>query len=104
MKIFNIQKRKTNKLKRKLNKMVKTLSILNENNLTENQINRIYFINQNIENLQNYIDLLIYELNEKKTNIKENTDIKELKKKNEESQEILDKFLPLMLYYQMVKH
>jgi hypothetical protein len=104
MKIFNIQKRKTNKLKRKLNKMVKTLSILNENNLTENQINRIYFINQNIENLQNYIDLLIYELNEKKTNIKENTDIKELKKKDEESQEILDKFLPLMLYYQMVKH
>nr|QDY52393.1 hypothetical protein 7_41 [Mimiviridae sp. ChoanoV1] len=104
MKIFNIQKRKTNKLKRKLNKMVKTLSILNENNLTENQINRIYFINQNIENLQNYIDLLIYELNEKKTNIKENTDIKELKKKDEEAQEILDKFLPLMLYYQMVKH
>mgnify|MGYP003689419421 FL=1 len=53
MKIFNIQKRRTNKLKRKLNKMVKTLSNLNENNLTENQINRIYFINQNIENLQN---------------------------------------------------
>ena len=100
MKIFNIQKRRTNKLKRKLNKMVKTLSNLNENNLTENQINRIYFINQNIENLQNYIDLLIYELNEKKTNIKEN--IEELKKKDEEAQEILDKFLPLMLYYQSV--
>ena len=100
MKIFNIQKRRTNKLKRKLNKMVKTLSNLNENNLTENQINRIYFINQNIENLQNYIDLLIYELNEKKSNIKEN--IEELKKKDEEAQEILDKFLPLMLYYQSV--
>lgn len=104
MKIFNIQKRRTNKLKRKLNKMVKTLSNVDENDLTENQINRIYFINQNIENLQNYIDLLIYELNEKKTNIKENTDIEELKKKDEEAQEILDKFLPLMLYYQMVKH
>ena len=43
MKIFNIQKRRTNKLKRKLNKMEKTLRNLNENNLTENQINRIYF-------------------------------------------------------------
>ena len=113
MKILNIQKRKANKLKRKLNKMIKSLSEIEENNLTNSQINRIYFINQNIENLQNYIDLLMFELKNNKTNKdnngsnkdnnKLNKDMEELKKKDEEAQEILDKFLPLMLFYQTVK-
>ena len=109
MKIFGFHKRNVNRLKRKLNKLNKNLSYdkLNKN-LSDDKLNKnnllydkLYFINQNINNLINFIDMVNYDL--KNNNIK-NTKILDLIEKDKEAQEILDKFLPLMLYYQTIKH
>ena len=118
--ILNIQRKKTNKLKRKLNKLNKNLSLLSmeENYNIEEKYNRdddftekIYFISQIMNNLENFVEMLNYEikykLNKKKENkliIKNNEKIKKLIDCDIEAQRIIDKFLPLMLYYQLIKY
>lgn len=102
MKIVDIEKKKINRLKRKLNQFNKNLSLLEEEQLNnQNLMDKIYFINQNIQNLENFIDLLNSEI---KNNFQIDNNISDLIEKDQEAQEILDKFLPLMLYYQMVKN
>ena len=120
-KILNIQRKKTNKLKRKLNKLNKNLSLLSikENNNSEKEkynrdddfVEKIYFINQIMNNLENFVEMLNYEikykLNKKKENkliINNNEKIKKLIDCDIEAQKIIDKFLPLMLYYQLIKY
>ena len=120
-KILNIQRKKTNKLKRKLNKLNKNLSLLSikENNNPEKEnynrdddfVEKIYFINQIMNNLENFVEMLNYEikykLNKKKENkliINNNEKIKKLIDCDIEAQKIIDKFLPLMLYYQLIKY
>jgi len=118
-KILNIQRKKTNKLKRKLNKLNKNLSLLSmeENYNIEEKYNRddftekIYFISQIMNNLENFVEMLNYEikykLNKKKENkliIKNNEKIKKLIDCDIEAQRIIDKFLPLILYYQLIKY
>lgn len=101
MKIVDIEKKKINRLKRKLNQFNKNLSQLDEEQINnKNLMDKIYFINQNIYNLENFIDLLNAEI---KNNFQIDNNISDLIEKDQEAQEILDKFLPLMLYYQMVK-
>tara|TARA_B100001248_G_C27203939_1_gene372571 strand:+ start:171 stop:491 length:321 start_codon:yes stop_codon:yes gene_type:complete len=102
MKIVDIEKKKINRLKRKLNQFNKNLSQLEEEQLNnQNLMDKIYFINQNIQNLENFIDLLNSEI---KNNFQIDNNMSDLIEKDQEAQEILDKFLPLMLYYQMVKN
>jgi len=126
-KILNLQRKKTNKLKRKLNKLNKNLSLLciEENynieeekyNMDDNFTEKIYFISQIMNNLENFVEMLNYEikykLNKKKENkiiienkriIENNEKIKKLIDCDIEAQEIIDKFLPLMLYYQLIKY
>ena len=125
-KILNIQRKKTNKLKRKLNKLNKNLSLLcideknNSENDNEDFSDKIYFINQIMNNLENFVEMINYEikykLNNKNKNkenksiienkriIENNEKIKKLIDCDIESQEIIDKFLPLMLYYQLIKY
>ena len=79
----------------------KNLSQLDEEQINnKNLMDKIYFINQNIYNLENFIDLLNAEI---KNNFQIDNNISDLIEKDQEAQEILDKFLPLMLYYQMLK-
>ena len=102
MKIVDIEKKKINRLKRKLNQFNKNLSQLEEEQINnQNLMDKIYFINQNIQNLENFIDLLNSEI---KNNFQIDNNMSDLIEKDQEAQEILDKFLPLMLYYQMVKN
>ena len=102
MKIVDIERKKINRLKRKLNQFNKNLSQLDEEQINnKNLMDKIYFINQNIYNLENFIDLLNTEM---KNNFQIDNNISDLIEKDQEAQEILDKFLPLMLYYQMVKN
>ena len=102
MKIVDIEKKKINRLKRKLNQFNKNLSQLDEEQINnQNLMDKIYFINQNIQNLENFIDLLNLEI---KNNFQIDNNVSDLIQKDQEAQEILDKFLPLMLYYQMVKN
>ena len=63
MKIVDIEKKKINRLKRKLNQFNKNLSQLDEEQINnKNLMDKIYFINQNIYNLENFIDLLNAEM------------------------------------------
>ena len=102
MKIVDIEKKKINRLKRKLNQFNKNLSQLDDKQVNnQNLMDKIYFINQNMQNLENFIDLLNSEI---KNNFQIDNNISDLIEKDQEAQEILDKFLPLMLYYQMVKN
>jgi hypothetical protein len=123
-KILNIQRKKTNKLKRKLNKLNKNLSLLcideknNSENDNEDFSDKIYFINQIMNNLENFVEMINYEIKYKLNNknkenksiienkriIENNEKIKKLIDCDIESQEIIDKFLPLMLYYQLIKY
>lgn len=117
-KILNIQRKKTNKLKRKLNKLNKNLSLLcieeknNSANDNEDFSDKIYFINQIMNNLENFVEMINYEIKyklnnknkENKSIIENNEKIKKLIDCDIESQEIIDKFLPLMLYYQLIKY
>lgn len=100
MKIFGFHKRNVNRLKRKLNKLNKNLSKVDKVETNALLFDKLYFINQNINNLINFIDMINYDL--QNNNLK-NTKILDLIEKDKEAQEILDKFLPLMLYYQTVK-
>ncbi len=102
MNIIEIQKKNNNRLKRKLNKLIKNLSNLyDEEKINDTKImEKIYFINQNMNNLENFIDTLNFEI---QNNICFDQKLNDLIKKDQEAQEILDKFLPLMLYYQMIK-
>ena len=116
-KILNIQKTKTNRLKRKLNKLNKNLSLLvnnnidNNNNIDKDFTEKIYFISQLMNNLENFIEMVNYNINNKindknnknDKNDKDNEKIKKLIDRDIEAQEIIDKFLPLMLYYQIIK-
>ena len=53
MKIIDIEKKKINRLKRKLNQFNKNLSQLDEEQVNnQNLMDKIYFINQNIQNLK----------------------------------------------------
>ena len=71
-KILNLQRKKTNKLKRKLNKLNKNLSLLSmeentnlvkeEYNTDDNFANKIYFISQIMNNLENFVEMLNYEI------------------------------------------
>lgn len=101
MKLINFHKKNTNRLKRKMNKLNKNLA---NNDISGNNLlyDKLYFITQNINNLINHIDMLNYEL-QNNENIKDERII-DLIEKDKEAQEILDKFLPLMLYYQTVKN
>ena len=109
-KILNIQRKKTNKLKRKLNKLNKNLSLLSikENNNPEKEnynrdddfVEKIYFINQIMNNLENFVEMLNYEIKyklnkkkEKKLIIENNIKIKQLMYCDFEAQRIIDKFL-----------
>lgn len=109
MEIPKIERKIINKLKRKLNTLNKNLSsICDEEYLKSDDFTeKIYFINQNINNLENFIDMLNIDLkyNIGKNNILDNYNdkIKKLKEQDQEAQDIIDKFLPLMLYYQMTK-
>jgi hypothetical protein len=100
MKIFGFHKRNVNRLKRKLNKLNKKLSKIDKMEKNALLFDKLYFINQNINNLINFIDMVNYDL--QNNNLK-NTKILNLIEKDKEAQEILDKFLPLMLYYQTIK-
>lgn len=101
MKIVEIQRKKINRLKRKLNKLNKNLANIDESSSYDKYfMDKLYLINQNIHNLENFIDIFNLELQQNST--KNKAKIKDLIKKDEEAQEILDMFLPLMLFYQMV--
>ena len=111
-KILNIQRTKTNRLKRKLNKLNKNLSLLciEENYNSDDFTEKIYFISQLMNNLENFVEMINYDINNKlndknnKLNDKNNKLIKKLIKDDIEAQKIIDKFLPLMLYYQIIKN
>jgi hypothetical protein len=101
MKLIDIQRKKINKLKRKLNKLNKNLSNLEEKEKYDNYfMDKLYIINQNINNLENVVDIFNLELY--KNSSANKGKIKDLIKKYEEAQEILDMFLPLMLFHQIV--
>lgn len=100
MKIVEIQRKKINRLKRKLNKLNKNLANIKETSLYDKYfMDKLYLINQNIHNLENFIDIFNLELRQNSSPNKEK--IKDIIKKDGEAQEILDMFLPLMLFYQM---
>ncbi len=86
---FNFFKTKTNRLKRKMNKF-------NKNFVYTEKIDSdlLFLISQNIDSLENLLDIF-------NAHGKKEEELKELVKKDIEATKIIDKFLPLMLMYQM---
>ena len=86
---FDFLKTKTNRLKRKLNKF-------NKNFINTEEINSdlLFLISQNFDSLENLLDIF-------NAHGKKEKELKELVKKDIEAKKIIDKFLPLMLMYQM---
>jgi hypothetical protein len=86
---FDFLKTKTNRLKRKLNKF-------NKNFVNTEEINSdlLFLISQNFDSLENLLDIF-------NATGKKEEELKELVKKDIEATKIIDKFLPLMLMYQM---
>ncbi len=86
---FDFLKTKTNRLKRKLNKFTKNFV-----NTEEINSDLLFLISQNLDSLENLLDIF-------NATGKEEEELKELVKKDIEAKKIIDKFLPLMLMYQM---
>ena len=86
---FDFLKTKTNRLKRKMNKF-------NKNFVYDEKIDSdlLFLISQNIDSLENLLDIF-------NAHGKKEEELKELVKKDIEATKIIDKFLPLMLMYQM---
>ena len=86
---FDFLKTKTNRLKRKMNKFNKNF-VYNE----KIDSDLLFLISQNIDSLENLLDIF-------NAHGKKEAELKELVKKDIEATKIIDKFLPLMLMYQM---
>ena len=86
---FDFLKTKTNRLKRKMNKFNKNFVISEE---IDSDL--LFLISQNIDSLENLLDIF-------NAHGKKEEELKELVKKDIEATKIIDKFLPLMLMYQM---
>ena len=86
---FDFLKTKTNRLKRKLNKF-------NRNFVYSEEINSdlLFLISQNLDSLENLLDIF-------NATGKKEEELKELVKKDMEATQIINKFLPIMLMYQM---
>ena len=86
---FDFLKTKTNRLKRKLNKF-------NRNFVISEEIDAdlLFLISQNLDSLENLLDIF-------NATGKKEEELKELVKKDIEATKIINKFLPIMLMYQM---
>ena len=88
MKDFDFLKTKTNRLKRKLNKFTKNFVYSKDIN------SDLFLISQNLDSLENLLDIF-------NAHGKKEEELKELVKKDMEATQIINKFLPIMLMYQM---
>ena len=86
---FDFLKTKTNRLKRKINKFNK-----NFENIKEIDSDLLFLISQNLDSLENLLDIF-------NATGKKEKELKELVKKDMEATQIINKFLPIMLIYQM---
>lgn len=86
---FDFLKTKTNRLKRKINKFNK-----NFENIKEIDSDLLFLISQNLDSLENLLDIF-------NATGKKEKELKELVKKDIEATKIINKFLPIMLIYQM---
>ena len=86
---FDFFKTKTNRLKRKINKF-------NKNFVYNDKIDYdlLFLISQNFDSLENLLDIF-------NAHGKKEEELNELVKKDIEATKIIDKFLPLMLMYQI---
>ena len=86
---FDFLKTKTNRLKRKLNKFTKNFVYSEDINS-----DLLFLISQNLDSLENLLDIF-------NAHGKKEEELKELVKKDMEATQIINKFLPIMLMYQM---
>ena len=86
---FYFLKTKTNRLKRKLNKFTKNFVYSEDINS-----DLLFLISQNLDSLENLLDIF-------NAHGKKEEELKELVKKDMEATQIINKFLPIMLMYQM---
>lgn len=86
---FDFFKTKTNRLKRKINKF-------NKNFVYNDKIDYdlLFLISQNFDSLENLLDIF-------NATGKKEEELKELVKKDMEATQIINKFLPIMLMYQI---
>ena len=100
MELVDIEKNKFNRLRKRFQKFIKLLSSTENPERNEKIINNIFILNQSFENLINLLELTNIELiKEKKETISE--ELQQIIDNNDTADEIINKFLPAMLMYQM---
>ena len=100
MELVDIEKNKFNRLRKRFQKFIKLLSSTENPEKNEKIINNIFILNQSFENLINLLELTNIELiKEKEENISE--ELQQIIENNNNADEIINKFLPVMLLYQM---
>ena len=98
-KLIKIEKNKFSKLNRKFNKLIKNLGKSGIEKINIKIIKELNLVNSHIDVLINTIEECNRDIN--KNNNKISKDLQKKIKNNEEIEEIINKFLPYMLLYQL---
>lgn len=100
MELIDIEKNKFNRLRKRFQKFIKLLGNTENPEKNEKILNNIFILNQSFENLINLLELTNIELvKEKQETISE--ELLQIIDNNDKADEIINKFLPAMLMYQM---